>query len=130
MPIVSLPFPLCLLQCGTACPTSWAPLAAGSTCGAASAARRRRPASEACRGLLLCTVSMSFQQERVGEATERSCFDTLISCCTVSIAPVCRNCPECKRLPDVMQLCQGASDSAAAFELCQRQYACAICACK
>ncbi|PSC69166.1 hypothetical protein C2E20_7306 [Micractinium conductrix] len=39
--------------------------------------------------------------------------------------PPCRNCPECKQRADVMQLGEGA-----AFELCQRQYACAICACK
>lgn len=57
-----------------------------------------------------------------------------VACITSRVPPpfavVCRNCPECKRLPDVMQLCTGAADSAAAFELCQRQYGCAICACK
>jgi hypothetical protein len=41
--------------------------------------------------------------------------------------PPCKNCPECKQRPDVMAL---AGDAAAAFDLCQGQYACAICACK
>ena len=52
--------------------------------------------------------------------------DVLLHPTRVVLHPECRNCPECKLRPDVMQL----ADMEAAFDLCQRLYACAICACK
>ncbi len=49
---VSLP-----LQCGMGCPTSWASLVPACTCGGASAAKRRRPASELAKAGHCCCVA-------------------------------------------------------------------------